>query len=203
MPLNARGIWHACRVRQHSTVATISNNIGSISPNNTVDPLGTIGSDKYDTSIEWNTFYDTAEVMKATVTFRVMNGSIIVPFYFWAIVSESATSPIATDDLFADLCEAHRIKYILIKPSSTVHTNATFKTLKYTVYSKEYLKSRGTKNWPNDNSHLLNATPPSFIYHIHFGITSFTGVAFTASQLFSASIDIHSFVTLKQRALTT
>ncbi len=199
LPLKAFGRWRICFTEVHSTLGTASNVIDPITPTDTSDPLGDHSALLYDTSADWANMYNIGEVMKSEITVRVMNQTVSEAFYFWMVVTETSSNPIDVTDQFPALCQEHRLKWMLCPARTTTSTNPRFKTMKYTVYTKEFLKSRGTNNWPNDNSHSLNTTSPTFRPFIHFGITSFDGTVFTATQKIALQIVSVVNIALKKR----
>lgn len=201
--MQAFGKWEACFDSDFTTgvSSTVTVLLGFVTPGDTNDPMGSLDASEYDTSSVLANMYLRALVYKVTVVFKIININISELFYFWAVIESNSTSPIATGDNKEQLCEEPRLKWMLVKSAGTLQSSQNFRTLKYTYYTKEYMKSRfdPTIIWPQSAEHLLNTTAPAFNPHIHFGITAANGTVFTDSLNLFVSTTLHIQVSLHNR----
>ncbi len=199
--LKAFGNWELCS-NMIATPGASKTALGVIlTPFDTNDPGGTLAVGlEYDTSSSWNNMYFKALIHKVTVIVKVFNNDVAQNMYFWMYVSDDAAGArLSTGDGFDELCGLPRLKYMIIKKSTATNTNTRFYTMKYTVYMKEFLNSRGTHTFPKDASHVLNTTAPAFNPKIHTGFTTYNGVAFPGSQTVDLSFKIYAKVALFER----
>lgn len=202
LPVKGYAKLKACIPLKLTSAQTKSVNAFYFDPINTLDPMGTAGSVKYDGTTEWATFYDIATVYKFTISYKVINKSVSTPHYVWMVVSTSTTSPVATGDSFAKICQINRLLYKLVRAEDTTHTISNFHTLKYTIYSKEFLKGRGTTVWPTDVSHAFGATAPTARIYVHVGLTNFEDAAFaTSTDVLLGQLTIRANIGLTQREI--